>query len=151
MRAVEVAEHNGALDVLPATDEAKRRDIWESRRLLSAATRRLRKTKVSEDIVVPRSKIPEMVARVGELGERHGLMTCAFGHAGDGNLHVQVLFDDPDADMARVEALVDDILPEDRPILAAWLAVLDSEVRDPIARSELARTHFPAVVLGAAG
>jgi glycolate oxidase len=109
MRALDVAQAAGALDVLPATDEAKRREIWESRRLLSAATRRIKKTKVSEDVVVPRSKIPEMVARVGALGERHGLMTCAFGHAGDGNLHVQVLFDDPATEMTRVEALLEDL------------------------------------------
>ena len=68
----------------------------------------MKKRKVSEDIVVPRSKIPEMVARTGALGEKHGLLTCSFGHAGDGNLHAQILFDD-ESELPRVEALLDDL------------------------------------------
>ncbi len=76
--------------------------------MLSEATRKIKKRKVSEDIVVPRSKIPEMVARTNLLGEKHSLMTCSFGHAGDGNLHTQVLFDE-EGEMPRVEALLDDL------------------------------------------
>ena len=58
--------------------------------------------------LVPRSKIPEMVARIGEIGENYGLGTCAFGHAGDGNLHVQVLFDE-EHELERVSHAIDDI------------------------------------------
>jgi glycolate oxidase len=107
-RCLEVATEHGARDALLATDERQRRDIWASRRLLSEATRKMKKHKVSEDIVVPRKKIPEMVARTALLGEQHGLKTCSFGHAGDGNLHTQVLFDDLDQ-MPQVEALLDDL------------------------------------------
>ncbi|MDP2339394.1 MAG: FAD-linked oxidase C-terminal domain-containing protein [Deltaproteobacteria bacterium] len=107
-RCLEVTAEFGAVDAFLAQDAKQRRDIWQSRRLLSEATRKIKKRKVSEDIVVPRSKIPEMVARTGLLGERHKLMTCSFGHAGDGNLHTQILFDDED-DMPRVEALLDDL------------------------------------------
>jgi glycolate oxidase len=107
-RALDVCMQNGAVDALLATDAKQRRDIWQSRRLLSEATRKIKKRKVSEDIVVPRSKIPEMVARTGALGEKHALATCSFGHAGDGNLHTQILFDDL-SEMPRVEALLDDL------------------------------------------
>jgi glycolate oxidase len=107
-RALDVANGHGCTDSFLATDERQRRDIWQSRRLLSEATRKIKKKKVSEDIVVPRSKIPEMVARTSAMGEKHNLATCSFGHAGDGNLHTQILFDD-DSDMPRVEALLDDL------------------------------------------
>ena len=107
-RALDVCTEHGAVDALLATDAKQRRDIWQSRRLLSEATRKIKKRKVSEDIVVPRSKIPEMVARTGALGDKHALATCSFGHAGDGNLHTQILFDD-ESEMPRVEALLDDL------------------------------------------
>ena len=107
-RCLEVATEFGAVDAFLAQDDRQRRDIWASRRLLSEATRKIKKRKVSEDIVVPRKKIPEVVARTAMLGEKHGLMTCSFGHAGDGNLHTQVLFDELDQ-MPQVEALLDDL------------------------------------------
>jgi glycolate oxidase len=106
--ALDVASAHGAAEPLVAQHEKQRRDIWQSRRLLSEATRKLKKHKVSEDIVVPRSKIPEMVARTGALGEKHALSTCSFGHAGDGNLHTQILFDSDD-DLVRVNALLDEL------------------------------------------
>jgi glycolate oxidase len=105
---LDVATEHGAVDTVLAQDARQRRDIWSSRRLLSEATRKIKKHKVSEDIVVPRSKIPEMVARTGLLGEKHGLSTCSFGHAGDGNLHTQILFDDK-SEMPKVDALLDDL------------------------------------------
>ncbi|OGQ19467.1 MAG: hypothetical protein A2138_14640 [Deltaproteobacteria bacterium RBG_16_71_12] len=107
-RALDACGEAGATDTLLATDAKKQREIWASRRLLSEATRRIKGKKVSEDIVVPRSKIAEMVARTGALGDKHGLVTCSFGHAGDGNLHTQVLFDD-DSELPRVEALLADL------------------------------------------
>jgi glycolate oxidase len=110
-RCLDVVTEHGAVDAFLAQDAKQRRDIWASRRLLSEATRKIKKKKVSEDIVVPRSKIPEMVARTSLLGEKHRLMTCSFGHAGDGNLHTQVLFDSDD-DMERVEALLDDLFDD---------------------------------------
>jgi glycolate oxidase len=107
-RCLQVTGDHGAVDAFLATDARQRRDIWQSRRLLSEATRKIKKRKVSEDIVVPRSRIPEMVARTAQLGEKHQLATCSFGHAGDGNLHTQVLFDD-ESELPRVEALLDDL------------------------------------------
>ncbi len=107
-RCLEVTSEFGAVDAFLAQDSKQRRDIWQSRRLLSEATRKIKKRKVSEDIVVPRSQIPAMVARTSLLGEKHGLQTCSFGHAGDGNLHTQILFDELEQ-MPQVEALLDDL------------------------------------------
>lgn len=77
-----------------AMDAAKRRALWALRSQLSQATKRAARFKVSEDIVVPRSKMVDMLNFVDDLGVELGFGTCAFGHAGDGNLHVQILFDD---------------------------------------------------------
>ncbi|MCC7069937.1 MAG: FAD-binding protein [Deltaproteobacteria bacterium] len=107
-RALEACADAGATDTLLATDSKKQREIWATRRMLSEATKRIKGRKVSEDIVVPRSKIPEMVARTGALGDKHDLLTCSFGHAGDGNLHTQILFDS-DEDLPRVDALLDEL------------------------------------------
>ncbi len=108
VRAVEVAQKKGAFFVAVATDEKKRRAIWDTRRMTSESLRRLRKFRVSEDIVVPRSKIPQMVKTIEELGQKYQLFTCAFGHAGDGNLHAQVLFDE-DNDRPHVEKLLEEL------------------------------------------
>jgi glycolate oxidase len=109
MRAADVANAHGAFDVLVAQDPAQRASIWATRHNLSAATRRITGLKVSEDVVVPRSRVTEMVARVGALGQKHGLVTCAFGHAGDGNLHVQVIFEDKVKQKDAVEACMKDV------------------------------------------
>jgi glycolate oxidase len=104
-----VAHRHGASEVLVARDAAQRALIWESRHNLSAATRRITGKKVSEDVVVPRSRVTEMVARIAALGEQHGLLTCAFGHAGDGNLHVQVIFEDATRQRDTIEACMADV------------------------------------------
>ncbi|MBI5495571.1 MAG: FAD-binding protein [Deltaproteobacteria bacterium] len=111
-RAAEVATAHGAQEVVLAQDEAQRRRIWDTRHKLSAATRQLTGHKVSEDVVVPRGRVPEMVARLAATGERHGLRVGAFGHAGDGNLHVQVIFNDPVAQKAQVEACLREVTVE---------------------------------------
>ena len=93
-QAISLTQNHGVLQTILAQDEKQRRQIWDARRQLSEAVKRLRKYKISEDIVVPRSKIPDMVQALKELSKKHGLKTCAFGHAGDGNLHAQILFDE---------------------------------------------------------
>ena len=53
----------------------------------------MRPHKISEDVVVPRSRLAELAAYLDELGEKYGLPIAAFGHAGDGNIHVNIMFD----------------------------------------------------------
>lgn len=83
-----------------SAEEAAR--FWKARKSISPALRAYGTGKLNEDIVVPRSRMPEMVSRIRELGEKTGLTMVSFGHAGDGNIHFNVMFDKDDA---RQEAL----------------------------------------------
>ncbi len=78
--------------VAKGPEEAKR--FWSARRALSPAIRRLGfPDKVSEDICVPRNRLPEILERIGAIGNDTGITILCFGHAGDGNLHVNLLLD----------------------------------------------------------
>ena len=100
----------GAEDIQVATSAAERDKLWQARRSVSAALGRLRPNKLGEDVVVPKSEIPAMIAAVGEIAARYDLPIPVFGHAGDGNLHPNILFDlrDP-AEVQRVELAARDI------------------------------------------
>ena len=90
----------GALDVLAATDPAERRAVWEARRTISPALKAAYRIKVNEDVCVPRGKIVEMLARVDRVSAETGIAIAVFGHAGDGNLHVNLLSNEDPADPA---------------------------------------------------
>src|SRR4051812_9157028 len=103
----EVCETEGAREVIIARDDADRERLWKTRRGCSGGLRGGYKFKVSEDTVVPPSSIPEMLRRVDAIGARHDLETATFGHAGDGNLHINLLSQETrrdDAFNARVDA-----------------------------------------------
>lgn len=85
----------GSLDIVAAQDAAQRARLWESRRMLSVATRKLAKYKLSEDVVVPRSKLVALLEEVDRIGEATRVKYLTYGHAGDGNMHVNFLWDDP--------------------------------------------------------
>ena len=84
----------GVIDVMAAQDAAQRARLWAARRALSPATRKLARHKLSEDVVVPRSKVPDLLVRVDRIGEETQTRYLTYGHAGDGNLHVNFLWDD---------------------------------------------------------
>ncbi len=85
---------SGAIRTMVAENHDEAAAMWKARRSLSPAIRRLGYSgKVSEDICVPRHKLPEAVKRLDEIAARHSILILAFGHAGDGNLHVNLLFD----------------------------------------------------------
>jgi len=105
-RIGEDCDANGAIDVFAANDPAERRALWEARRQISPALKEAHRYKIGEDICVPRSAIVEMLARVDRISAETGVPTAVFGHAGDGNLHVNLMSDDDPADpavMARLE------------------------------------------------
>jgi glycolate oxidase len=89
-----VCEDVKALEVLVAQDEAQRERLWSARREMSHAVRRLTKKKLSEDVVVPRQQIGALLDFVREISERTGVRTLTYGHAGDGNLHVNFLWNE---------------------------------------------------------
>jgi len=94
-----VCQRSGASDVKVATTVEGCEALWKARRAVSPALGRLAPAKQGEDIAVPRSAIPEMVRRIGEIARKYDLIIPVFGHAGDGNLHPNLLFDTRDPEM----------------------------------------------------
>jgi glycolate oxidase len=88
----EMCMEAGGIDVVAAQDEAQRRRIWETRRMISVAMTSIRPHKISEDVAVPRGRLVDLINAVREIGARYGLETACYGHAGDGNMHVNLLF-----------------------------------------------------------
>ncbi len=86
----EVALNNDAIDVLVAEDERRRADLWRARRVISEALKSTGEV-AHEDVVVPRSKIPELLKYIEQLESTYGLPIAVYGHIGDGNLHVNIL------------------------------------------------------------
>lgn len=91
----EICQREGARDVLVAQDETQREKLWNARRGVSTALRAMKPFKISEDIAVPRSKIPQCIEALKQLGEELGLVVATYGHAGDGNLHANILYEGP--------------------------------------------------------
>jgi len=100
-----------ATEVRIASGEEERERLWAGRKGALGAVARLRPRYYLHDGVVPRSRLPETIRRVGEIGKRHGLRIVNVYHAGDGNLHPMILFDTRDAaETARVHAAGDEII-----------------------------------------
>ena len=83
----------GAVHLERAADSADAARLWEIRKAVSAAVATVMVGKLNEDVVVPRDRIAELVARTEEIGTRHRVPVVNFGHLGDGNLHVTFLID----------------------------------------------------------
>jgi glycolate oxidase len=88
-----ICGESGARTVKVAQTEEERDGLWRARRSVGASLARKAPNKLGEDITVPRSAIPEVVERLRGISAVHGLPIVIFGHAGDGNLHPNILFD----------------------------------------------------------
>lgn len=95
----------GAVEVLVADKGSERERLWGARRELSHTLRRSARNKLSEDVVVPRSRIADLLAVCHTLSEQHGIVMPTYGHAGDGNLHVNFLWHE-DAQRPAVDAAI---------------------------------------------
>ena len=101
-----ICRASGARQVKVAKGEAERENLWKARRSVSPALARKAPNKLGEDITVPRSAIPEAIRRLKAISARYGLPIVIFGHAGDGNLHPNILFDKRDPQQwAKVERM----------------------------------------------
>ena len=109
MRCAEACEAAGAVDVLIAQSERERRDLWETRRRANPTLKELHRHKVAEDVVVPRGAMPEMLRRIDAIAATANVPIATYGHAGDGNLHINLLVDD-EAIPARAHEAVDAIM-----------------------------------------
>ncbi|MEP7145463.1 MAG: FAD-linked oxidase C-terminal domain-containing protein [bacterium] len=88
----ELVTQNGAFDVILAEDANKMNEVWAMRRCIGEAVKSISEYK-EEDTVVPRSKIPDLIKGVKEISAKYGITTICYGHAGDGNVHVNILKD----------------------------------------------------------
>jgi len=108
--AVQICRDAGARSARVAQSEAERAALWRARRSISPALGRRAPNKLGEDITVPRSAIPEAARRLRAISRKHGLPIVIFGHAGDGNLHPNILFDRRDPQQqATVEKMVEEL------------------------------------------
>jgi len=106
----EIAMELGAIDVLVADTRPFQERLWEIRRSMREALRAITSTIMAEDVAVPRARVPELWQGARDLGEKYGIRVISFGHAGDGNLHIDAL----------KEALPDDV----------WEAAIEQWVPD---------------------
>lgn len=90
LRVGEVVEGLGAGEVVAALEEARCQELWKLRRTVGEAVKSLSVYK-EEDTVVPPARLPELIAGVRRLTAKHGVEAICYGHAGDGNLHVNLL------------------------------------------------------------
>lgn len=94
-KIADICRHLGA-EIEMAEDEDARANLWAARRAVSPALYHINPTKINEDIVVPRSMVPEMLKRLRKLSQESGIKIVNFGHAGDGNIHVNIMVDRKD-------------------------------------------------------
>jgi glycolate oxidase len=100
----------GASAVVVAGTPQEAADLWKARKALSPAMFKIAPNKINEDIVVPISRIPDMVATIESIKKSSGLTVVSFGHAGDGNIHCNIMYDKRDKDQVkRAEAAVDEL------------------------------------------
>jgi len=100
-RASAIAVKNGAREVRQAKTELERALLWKARKQAFGALGRLGKSMVTHDGVIPRTKLPEVLRQVREIAKRHGLDVGNVFHAGDGNLHPNLMFDERDAEQIK--------------------------------------------------
>jgi glycolate oxidase len=103
----EVVKGSGGYDVLRSESREDEDKLWDVRRALSPSIKKFGTLKFNEDVVVPRSRVPELIERVEEIGRKFSTFVVNFGHLGDGNIHVNFMCERTDADaVARARAAV---------------------------------------------
>ncbi|MFW6011814.1 MAG: FAD-binding oxidoreductase [Desulfosalsimonas sp.] len=108
-KIAEVLRRKGANQVETAQSPEAAQSLWKARKALSPALYTYGPDKINEDIVVPLSRLPEMAERIRLLGEKTGLTMVSFGHAGDGNIHFNIMYDNsrPEQQVAAGQAVAE--------------------------------------------
>jgi FAD/FMN-containing dehydrogenase len=121
VRVAEACRASGATEILRAKDESERQELWRVRRELSFSLKMITPLKFNHDVVVPKGRIPELFALVERLRQDFRLRIPCFGHAGDGNIHVNIMVDPNDrAEIARAH--------EAEPALFAGVVALEGSI-----------------------
>jgi len=109
-RILNIVKPHGILDTRIAATDAESEEIWQVRRIVSPSLRQVNPDKFNEDIVVPRSKVPDMIRALEQISSDYGVPVVNFGHAGDGNIHVNVMVDLKERGMEeKIEEVMDRI------------------------------------------
>jgi glycolate oxidase subunit GlcD len=102
-----ILRENGGFDILRSETKDEENKLWDARRAISPSLMKYGTLKINEDVVVPRSRVPELIRQVEEIGRKHNTFVANFGHAGDGNIHVNFLCNRDDSDsIARARECV---------------------------------------------
>lgn len=110
VRIMEVLQPLSVLDTRIAENAEESEEIWQVRRSVSSSMRKINPDKFNEDIVVPRSRVPDMIRALENLSREYGVPIVNFGHAGDGNIHVNVMVDLREEGMEeKVHKVMEDI------------------------------------------
>jgi glycolate oxidase subunit GlcD len=110
-RAEACCREAGAREVRRATSEEERTGLWKGRKKAFGAMGRIAPDLLVQDATVPRTRLPEVLAKITEIGRRYDLKIANVFHAGDGNLHPNILFDRQDpAELGRVERASHEIM-----------------------------------------
>ena len=96
-----ILNENGGFDILRSRTKEEENKLWDVRRAISPSLMKYGTLKLNEDVVVPRSKVPELIRKIEDIGRAHNTFVANFGHAGDGNIHVNFMCDKDDADSIR--------------------------------------------------
>jgi glycolate oxidase len=112
-RIIDLCTQCGAREVRQAADAKQRQLLWKARKQAFGAVGRLSPSYCTQDGVVPRTKLPHILQRITEIGRQHGVRVVNVFHAGDGNIHPILLFDERDpAQVQRVLRASEEILDE---------------------------------------
>lgn len=107
---LEVIQPLGVVDTQVANSHEESEQIWQVRRNVSPSLRKVNPDKFNEDIVVPRSKVPDMIRSLEQISNEYNVPIVNFGHAGDGNIHVNVMVDLREQGMAdRIEEIMNEV------------------------------------------
>jgi glycolate oxidase len=109
-KILEIFRKNGAKQVKEAKTSEEAAELWKARKSAYAVLARIKTHFVLEDVTVPMSRVPDLLKGVNAIAGKYNLQIAAFGHAGDGNLHPQILFDGYDPEQVkRMEAASGDL------------------------------------------
>jgi glycolate oxidase len=112
-RIVDLCRQNGAGEILQATSPEQRALLWKCRKSAAGAIGRISNSYCTQDGVVPRTKLPEIIRRIANIAKKHNVHIVNVAHAGDGNIHPVLLFDERDrSQVARVMDAGKELLEE---------------------------------------
>ncbi|OOQ16250.1 glycolate oxidase subunit GlcD [Helicobacter pylori] len=108
----EIEKHfkaNGCVDFKIAQNEQEEQDLWFSRRNASQSISVYGKKKLNEDVTVPRASLPSLLQEVVKISQKYGFKIPCFGHTGDGNVHVNIMLEDPKKDLEKGHQAMEEI------------------------------------------